>query len=497
MKFKLLESILIEDIAAVKRQYAHIPEDDFDKIIRLDPTFDENRDSVGKYGKWLLGLYKKDNPLNSNVNIPEMLSQYDSLVKDRAKQIEKDTGKFKSISEMQNAIENVGEAELSDRQKLRQKQANKDYDLVYQNDDWAIFVPNTWEADVNLGKGTSWCTADSREEHGKKFYDQYLQQGGKYYVIINKKDKSDKYQFHFESNQFMDKNDNKINVEEFCNKNGLTDFFKKEGYDIENYGVDITVKNILDHIDFETILTIKDLQILSPIFNYATINLLELYDFVENNSYIEYIFDDDYFSSTLESAAEKLNIEISENVNKQYAYESFVNMINNNYTQYYLSSLTGKYPVQGTDLEIIDDDIVLNADVESVEQYVYDMVTSYDVQYYDDVYSYAKDDLYGLINYAVNLDFDNTDIPILLMATTDWNNVHSTIDMNSLYELLVEACLLTSNTELNDIVKPFYDGKTNFDVFCEYYASQLIEYEDADYYEAHKLSKDIFKIKEQ
>lgn len=324
-----------------------------------------------------------------------------------------------------------------------------------------------------------------------------MQQGGKYYVVINKKDKSDKYQFHFESNQFMNKNDEKINVEEFCNKNGLTDFFKKEGYDIENYGVDITVKNILDHIDFETILTIKDLQILSPIFNYTIINLLRLYDFIKNNSYIEYIFDDDYFSDKLQAAAEKLNIEISENVNKQYVYDSFVNMINNNYTQYYLSSLTGKYPVQGTSLEIIDDDIVLNADVESVEQYVYDMVTSYDVQYYDDVYSYAKDDLYGLINYAVNLDFDNTDIPILLMATTDWDNVHSTIDMDNLYELLVEACLLHSNTKLNDVVKPFYDGKTNFEVFCEYYASQLIEYEDVDYYEAHKLSKDIFKIKEK
>ena len=105
MKFKLLESILIEDIAAVKRQYAHIPEDDFDKIIRLDPTFDENRDSVGKYGKWLLGLYKKDNPLNSNVNIPEMLSQYDSLVKDRAKQIEKDTGKFKAFLKCKMLLE--------------------------------------------------------------------------------------------------------------------------------------------------------------------------------------------------------------------------------------------------------------------------------------------------------------------------------------------------------------------------------------------------------
>ena len=65
MKFKLVETYLFEDIAAVKKQYSYIPEEDFDKIIRLDPTFDENRDSVGKYGKWLLGLYKKDNPLNT------------------------------------------------------------------------------------------------------------------------------------------------------------------------------------------------------------------------------------------------------------------------------------------------------------------------------------------------------------------------------------------------------------------------------------------------
>ena len=46
-------------------------------------------------------------------------------------------------------------------------------------------MPNTWEADVNLGKGTKWCTADSREESGKKYYDQYLREGGKYYVVIN------------------------------------------------------------------------------------------------------------------------------------------------------------------------------------------------------------------------------------------------------------------------------------------------------------------------
>lgn len=51
MIFKLVEKYLMEDIAAVRKQYSHIPEQDFDRIIRLDPTFDENRDSVGKYGK--------------------------------------------------------------------------------------------------------------------------------------------------------------------------------------------------------------------------------------------------------------------------------------------------------------------------------------------------------------------------------------------------------------------------------------------------------------
>lgn len=51
MKFNLIETLLLEDIAAVKKQFSHIPENDFDKIIRQDPTFDEKRDSVGKYGK--------------------------------------------------------------------------------------------------------------------------------------------------------------------------------------------------------------------------------------------------------------------------------------------------------------------------------------------------------------------------------------------------------------------------------------------------------------
>lgn len=235
MKFKLVETVLIEDIAAVKKQYSHIPEEDFDKIIRLDPTFDENRDSVGKYGKWLLGLYKKDNPLNTP-GATTFLQMYDEVKKDPSKKIEKDIGKFKSFRELYDAISNAEDVELSDRQKLRRRQADQNYDIVYEDSDWTIYVPNTWEASVNLGKGTKWCTSDSREDYGKKYWNQYLSQGGKYYILVNKHDKSEKYQFHFESGQFMDADDSAIYPSDVCNAE-MEQFFNDQGYDI-NMSID-------------------------------------------------------------------------------------------------------------------------------------------------------------------------------------------------------------------------------------------------------------------
>lgn len=53
----------------------------------------------------------------------------------------------------------------------------------------------------DLGSGTEWCTADSRASH----FEEYIKDGP-LYIFDN--GKGEKYQFHFESNQFMDKNDN-------------------------------------------------------------------------------------------------------------------------------------------------------------------------------------------------------------------------------------------------------------------------------------------------
>lgn len=210
---------LLEDIASTKRQYSHIPEDDFYQIIALDPTFNSDRDSVGKYGKWLLGLYKKDNPLNYSTDdegntITDLLATYDKFKNDRNYQIEKDINKFKSFKDLNNAINSVSSTELSARQKERELRTSKDYKVVYKDKDWTIYVPLSYAGSCTLGKGTSWCTAYSEDDG---YYNKYTKQGP-LYILINNNDKSEKYQFHFESEQFMDKDDHDIDLHSFIDK---------------------------------------------------------------------------------------------------------------------------------------------------------------------------------------------------------------------------------------------------------------------------------------
>ena len=57
--------LLYEGIKDVRRYYPDIPTRQFDYLIRLDPTFDESRDRVGTYGRWILNLFLK----NGNIDV--------------------------------------------------------------------------------------------------------------------------------------------------------------------------------------------------------------------------------------------------------------------------------------------------------------------------------------------------------------------------------------------------------------------------------------------
>jgi hypothetical protein len=55
----------------------------------------------------------------------------------------------------------------------------------------------------DLGSGTEWCTAHSEAEH----FESYIKEGP-LYIFDN--GEGEKYQFHYETGQFMDKNDSPV-----------------------------------------------------------------------------------------------------------------------------------------------------------------------------------------------------------------------------------------------------------------------------------------------
>ena len=228
MKFRLIESLLMEDLVEVKKYYPNISQEDFDRIIALDPTFRKEQDKLGTYGKWILSLFQKGN-LKNEGHVKDILTRFD---KEKKNLKNKDIMTYKSLEDLDDALnDDESYQDQTDRQKLRKTQnavrksdLSKDAEKVYEDSDWEVWIPHTYEASCKLGRGSHWCTASTEDDY---YYNSYKDNfGGEYYININKHNPDEKYQFHFESNQFMDASDRSIDLAGFLNKNqGLKKFY--------------------------------------------------------------------------------------------------------------------------------------------------------------------------------------------------------------------------------------------------------------------------------
>ena len=224
------ESYLIE--AELKdiypKYYNDIPQDIFYNIIKTDPTYDEQRSQkMGKYGKWLLNQYRQGNLDMNNLskvrNIIDFFNRYN-------RQLEvKDINQYKNIDQVYDNVKNFMEdpsqatSKSDEARKIKEMGAEK----VYEDNDWLIIVPKTREAAIYYGKGTKWCTASTR---GYNYFERYNNEG-RLYININK-NTGDKYQFHFESNSFMDAEDKPITgiiAEEIGLSSGAEQFYASLG----------------------------------------------------------------------------------------------------------------------------------------------------------------------------------------------------------------------------------------------------------------------------
>lgn len=195
----LFEAASLGDIYT--KYYSDILEDVFNQIVSSDPTYREGK--MGKYGKWLLSLYKSNNlkleDLYKATNYLKCFVDYYNVIQN------KDINKIKSLQELYDTVRPYLDGNLATSKSDYARRIKEGAEKVYEDDGWLIVVPHTKEASCYYGKGTQWCTAADK---GNNMFDRYNDEG-LLYINIDKSS-GDKYQFHFESDSFMDATDTPI-----------------------------------------------------------------------------------------------------------------------------------------------------------------------------------------------------------------------------------------------------------------------------------------------
>jgi len=246
--------VLVNKFAKAKKkgQKPKIELDILTDLMQADPTtkgdFEGDRDTrdikkVGAYSQWLIkqwmGLQQKADEVYAygspdwGVKLEQLQKQFmEDLYKttedlqkfhrfkSQIPQEKRDINKITSFDELYDLTKGFS---LEQATTTKAERVLKDAEMVYDGANWEILIPQSEEASCHYGSGTRWCTAGS----SNNYYDHYSKQGP-LYIITNKKDPTDKYQFHFESNQFMDKEDRNVSLSPFLNERPeLKEFFKE------------------------------------------------------------------------------------------------------------------------------------------------------------------------------------------------------------------------------------------------------------------------------
>ena len=227
----LIESMLLEATPQeiYNSYYTDVPYGVFTKIVLSDPnTLRTGNDlkKIGKYSKLLLTMYKR-----GELKIEDLPKATEYLTYVYKHKVGLDVNKIRNLSDLYQVVKQYYTREAKDLPTVLKALSPEDYRKVYQGEKWSVYVPLTESGACYLGVNTEWCTAwgskslnpDYQERESRfKFHNNK----GRLYIIVNNSDFNERYQFHFETNQYMDINDRGIDTGKFLDNNpDIRNFF--------------------------------------------------------------------------------------------------------------------------------------------------------------------------------------------------------------------------------------------------------------------------------
>lgn len=174
------------------------------RLVAADPTGDRQ-----KYLQWIVNMYlKKEFKLEDLYRINADLKEFDRLLPMIQ---QKDISQYKTLQALYDVIDPIEGMEVTSKRKQDADQGRQFFrtgeaKLIADEKDTTIIELRSEAAAKYFGRGTRWCTS----AESNNMYDDYAQQGPLYVVI----QKGKKFQFHFETAQFMDAQDRRLSTQD-------------------------------------------------------------------------------------------------------------------------------------------------------------------------------------------------------------------------------------------------------------------------------------------
>ena len=183
--------------------------DDGSSLAKVLDTLEEADPTKNKqYVEWMCRQYIQGKfKLEDHLRVKEVLVRFEKI---KNKLDQRDVNKY-NFHELQNLMdEHFEDVKLNDVDAKAVKGAK----ILYDGPHGQLAIPTNKKASCELGSGTKWCTA-GRENN------QFTNYNSRGPLYIWKDKSGEKYQFHFETGQFMNDKDQPISdakVDEFRNK---------------------------------------------------------------------------------------------------------------------------------------------------------------------------------------------------------------------------------------------------------------------------------------
>ena len=168
MKFR----IILESKKSAKNMYGDkLGETKFQELVELDPS------PSFKYIEFLCRMAIQGHSISF-----DQIDDY--YIADKKNHI--DTKNINKESYTYNDFTNDLKSYLK---KQNKKGIEKDIDVIYEDDEVKVLIPNTWESSKKYGANTKWCTTSRKT---RAAFDMYTDSGFLYYVLF--KSKNAKYE---------------------------------------------------------------------------------------------------------------------------------------------------------------------------------------------------------------------------------------------------------------------------------------------------------------